>query len=92
MQVAKQGTADISTFGSPVYWQFRALPHDVQRVTIRRLALSGLRDHEIAARTGLPEQTVRRVVSEDECLRTLLLSTPLNSGWLQAARSVSSAN
>jgi hypothetical protein len=24
----------------------------------------------------LPEETVRRVVSEDECLRTLLLATP----------------
>jgi hypothetical protein len=75
MQAATRGSADLSALGSPVYWHFRALPDDVQRVTIRRLALSGLRDHEIAARTGLPEETVRRVVSEDECLRTLLLAT-----------------
>jgi hypothetical protein len=92
MQVVDQDSAGNSALGSPVYWHFRALPEDVRRVTIRRLALSGLRDHEIAARTGLPEETVRRVVSEDECLRTLLLPTPLNSGWLQATRSSSLSN
>jgi hypothetical protein len=44
MQAATRGSADLSALGSPVYWHFRALPDDVQRVTIRRLALSGLRE------------------------------------------------
>jgi hypothetical protein len=70
MQGVDQGSAGNSALGSPVHWHFRALPDDVRRVTIRRLALSGLHDHEIAARTGLPEETVRRVISQDECLRT----------------------
>jgi hypothetical protein len=82
MQGVDQDSAGNSALASPVHWHFRALPDDVRRVTIRRLALSGLRDHEIAARTGLPEETVRRVVSEDECLRTLLPARPLNGGWL----------
>jgi ABC-type amino acid transport system permease subunit len=92
MQLANQGSAHLSALGSQVHWQFRTLPNDVQRVTIRRLALSGLRDQEIAARTGLPEEAVRRVVAEDECLRMLLSPTPLTSGWLQTARNASLAN
>lgn len=75
MQGVDQDSAGSAARGSPIYWHFRVLPDDVRRVTIRRLALSGLREHEIAARTGLPEETVRCVISEDECLRTLLLAT-----------------
>ena len=62
----------VAAFGTPVHWHLRALPHDVQRGIIRRLALSGLQEDEIAARTGLSVENVRRVISEDDWLRHLL--------------------
>lgn len=46
-------------------WRFRATPDDVQRCTVRRLALCGLPDHEIAARTGWSVDRVRRVMREE---------------------------
>jgi hypothetical protein len=72
MEIVTQTSTSATGGGSPLHWRFRTLPHDVQRVTIRRLALSGLREQEIAERTGLPEESVRRAICEDECLRTLL--------------------
>jgi hypothetical protein len=68
MQTLERSSTDPASLGSPVVWHFRALPPDVQRVTIRRLALSGLRHDEIAMRIGLPRETVLRVIAEDECL------------------------
>jgi hypothetical protein len=55
----------------PVHWHFRALPNDVQRGTIRRLALCGLDEREIAARTGLSVDSVRCTLVDDDCLRNL---------------------
>jgi hypothetical protein len=72
MEIVTHTSSSAAGGGSPLHWRFRTLPHDVQRITIRRLALSGLREQEIAERTGLPEESVRRAISEDECLRTLL--------------------
>ena len=72
METLKQSPTAAAPFGSPVLWHFRALPQDVQRVTIRRLALSGLSHEEIAARIGLPQDVVRRVIAEDECLQIFL--------------------
>lgn len=88
METLKQGAPDAASFGSSVVWHFRALPEDVQRVTIRRLALSGLNHEEIALRTGLSQEAVRHAISQDECLRTFVQPVSA-SGWLQLARSVS---
>ena len=57
--------------GSPVHWHFRAMPPTVQQGVIRRLALSGLREEDIAARTGWPIEGVRRAMLEDECVTQL---------------------
>lgn len=78
MNTSEQGTLRAAAWASPVHWHFRALPSEVQRGAIRRLALSGLHDHEIAVRTGLPIDSVRRAVSEDDCLKALL--TPTTNG------------
>jgi hypothetical protein len=43
-------------------WRFRAIPEEVQRCSVRRLALCGLPDHEIAARTGWSIQRVREEI------------------------------
>ena len=91
METLKQSSDDAASFGSPMLWHFRALPQDVQRVTIRRLALSGKSHEQIAVRTGLPPEAVQRAVSEDECLRTFV-QPEFGSGWLQLARSGSVAN
>jgi hypothetical protein len=91
METVKQVSTDGAAFGSPMFWHFRALPQDVQRVTIRRLALSGLGHEEIAMRTGLPQEAVRRAISEDECLRTLVQPS-FGLRWLHSARSGSPAN
>jgi hypothetical protein len=69
METLKQESTVAASLSSPVLWHFRALPRDVQRVTIRRLALSGLGHEEIARRTGLPQEAVRRTIAEDECLQ-----------------------
>jgi hypothetical protein len=42
--------------------QFRLLTQDAQRSAIRRLALKGLDDEEIAQATGWSEAEVRRVL------------------------------
>ena len=42
--------------------QFRLLTQDAQRSAIRRLALSGLDDEEIAEKTGWTESQVREVL------------------------------
>lgn len=45
---------------------------DVQCGAIRRLALSGVAEKEIAARTGWSVDAVRRAVLEDECVLRLM--------------------
>ena len=90
MNTTEYSSTGVTAFGSPVHRHLRALPHDVQRGILRRLALSGLQEEQIAARTGLSVETVQRAISEDDCLRhlsTLAASCP----W-QFARSGSSAN
>ena len=91
MDTTEYTPTGLTPFGAPVHWHLRVLPHDVQRGIIRRLALSGLQEDQIAARTGLSVQTVRRAISEDDCLRhlsTLAASYP----WSQFAPGGSSAN
>jgi len=64
MQIDKQ-PSNSYTPRDPSIWNFRATPQEVQRCTVRRLALCGLPDHEIAARTGWPIDRVRSVMRED---------------------------
>lgn len=64
-------TSGTSRVGSPVHWHFRVMPAEVQRSAIRRLALSGLGEEDIAARTGWPVDSVRRAILEDECVMRL---------------------
>jgi hypothetical protein len=45
------------------HFQFRLLSPDAQRSAIRRLALSGLDDEEIASRTGWAAADIREVLS-----------------------------
>lgn len=71
MNTLEHVTAEVAAGDSPMHRHFRALPNDVQRGTIRRLAISGLHDQEIAARTGLSLDSVQRVVAEDDCLKML---------------------
>jgi hypothetical protein len=82
MDTTTQVMTDGASFSSPLLWHFRALPQDVQRVAIRRLALSGLGHREIAMRTGLPQEAVQRAISEDECLRTLTYPA-FESSWVR---------
>jgi hypothetical protein len=91
MDTTEYPSTGVTAFGAPVHRHLRVLPHDVQRGIIRRLALSGLQEDEIAARTGLSAENVRRAISEDDCLRhlsTLAASYP----WSQFAPSRTSAN
>lgn len=60
-----------------LHWHFRAMPSDIQRGAIRRLALSGLTDSEIAVQIGWPVERVRQTIAEDECIRHLI--TPLHA-------------
>jgi hypothetical protein len=71
MDTLEHGSTSVAPLGSPVHWHFRALPREAQRGTIRRLALSGLNEEQIAASTGLSVESVRRAISEDDCLRHL---------------------
>ena len=80
---SENGPTSAAPRSSPMHWQFRALPQDVQRVTIRRLALTGLRDEEIALRTGMPQESVRRAIAEDDCLGALLPPAALHGLWPQ---------
>ena len=64
---------------SPVYFQFRAMPTEAQRGAIRRLALSGFAEQDIAAKTGLSLDVVRRAVRDDECLQELARMTNRNT-------------
>jgi hypothetical protein len=91
MDTTEYTSTSATALGSPVHWHLRALPHDVQRGIIRRLALSGLQEEQIAARTGLSVENVRRAISEDDCLRHLsMLAT--SSPRSPFAQSASSAN
>jgi hypothetical protein len=60
---------------SPMHRHFRAMPPDVQRAAIRRLALSGFADEDISARTGWSVDGVRRAILEDECVSRLTTGT-----------------
>jgi hypothetical protein len=71
MDTTEYTSTSATALGSPVHWHLRALPDDVQRGIIRRLALSGLQEEQIAARTGLSVANVQRAISEDDCLRHL---------------------
>lgn len=76
----------IASVGSPVQWHFRAMPPEVQRGAIRRLALSGVADEDIAARTGWSVDRVRRVVQEDECVKRLASVSGNSSRAFHVAR------
>jgi hypothetical protein len=71
---------------SPTHWHFRVMPAEVQRGAIRRLALSGLAEEQIAARTGWSVDSVRRAILEDECLRRLAPPVGSDSRWIQVAQ------
>jgi hypothetical protein len=73
MNTLRERSVATTRAASPVHWHFRAMPPEVQRGAIRRLALSGLPEEDIAARTGWSADSVRRVVLEDECVRRLTL-------------------
>jgi hypothetical protein len=92
MDTLEHGSRSVAPFGSPVHWHFRALPSDVQRGTIRRLALSGLNEEQIAANTGLSVENVRRAVSEDDCLRHFPVPPGNQSPWSRFAPRGAPAN
>jgi hypothetical protein len=91
MDTTEYTSTGVKALGSPVHWHLRALPHDVQREIIRRLALGGLPEEQIAARTGQAIETVRRAISEDACLRHLSMLS-VRYPWSKFAQSGSSAN
>ena len=62
MQTREHNSPDPTRVDSLSLWHFRAIPEDVQRCSVRRLALCGLPDHEIAARTGWSLQRVREEI------------------------------
>jgi len=72
MEAVLESSGNTSWIGPPTHWHFRTLPMDVQRGAIRRLALSGVAEQDIAARTGWSVDAVRRAVSEDECVLRLM--------------------
>ena len=74
METVRESSASPPVVAS-IHHYFRVMPFDVQRGAIRRLALSGLRDEQIAARVGWPIDSVRRVIAEDECVRHLASNT-----------------
>jgi hypothetical protein len=76
----------IASVDSPLHWHFRAMPREVQRGVIRRLALSGVADEDIAARTGWSVDRVRRVVQEDECVQRLASVSGNSSRAFHVAR------
>jgi hypothetical protein len=59
--------------------EFSLLAPEAQRSAIRRLALSGLDDAEIAARTGWTASEVRDLLSPPE--RPLITSRVLEEAW-----------
>jgi hypothetical protein len=59
--------------------EFNLLAPEAQRSAIRRLALSGLDDDEIAARTGWTATEVRDLLSPPE--RTLIMPRVLEKAW-----------
>ena len=92
MDTVQHQPTEVAALGSLLQWHFRALPRDVQQRIIRRLALSGLSHDQIAARTGLSVETIRRAVSEDDCLRYLPTLATSHSLWSRTTPSASSAN
>jgi hypothetical protein len=91
MDTTEYTSTSAAAVGSPVHWHLRTLPQDVRRGIIRRLALSGLREDQIAASTGLSVENVQRAISEDDCLRHLSMLA-VGCTWSQFAPSGSSAN
>lgn len=73
MNTVEERSAGTTLAASPLHWHFRVMPPEVQRGAVRRLALSGLAEEDIAARTGWSVDSVRRVILEDECVRRLAL-------------------
>lgn len=65
-------TSRFAVIGSQMHWHFRAMPPEVQRGAIRRLALSGLDEENIAAQIGWSVDGVRRILLEDECVQRLV--------------------
>jgi hypothetical protein len=92
MDTLEHGSRSVAPLGSPVHWHFRALPREAQREAIRRLALSGLNEDQIAASTGLSVDSVRRAISEDDCLRHFPVPTGAQSPWSQFAPRGAPAN
>lgn len=80
MQTVQQ-PSQTTRIASPMHWHFRAMPPDAQRGAIRRLALSGLTEENIAARTGWSVDSVRRAVLEDECVRRLAFGNGETVPW-----------
>ena len=62
MQTGKHDSLGSARLDQQTLWHFRAIPDEVQRCSVRRLALCGLPDHEIAARTGWSIQRVREEI------------------------------
>lgn len=50
---------------APPVGYFHLLTADEQRATVRRLAVSGVPDHVIAAATSLSVALIRRIISEN---------------------------
>jgi hypothetical protein len=79
MATLNQTPSDAVSSGSLTHRHFGVMPLETQRVTVRRLVLSGLQHEEIAARTGWSSEAVRRFIAEDQCL----VASPLISDRLR---------
>ena len=62
MQTGKHDSPGSARVDPQILWRFRATPDEVQQCSVRRLALCGLPDYEIAARTGWSIQRVREEI------------------------------
>jgi len=64
MQILEKTSEGSAPVDLQSFWRFQTIPREVQQSTIRRLALCGFPDHEIAARIGWPLERVRQVTRE----------------------------
>jgi len=65
MHIQQHTSPGLAHIDAHSLWRFRTTPDEVQRCTVRRLALCGLQEEEIAARTGWSADRVRRVIREE---------------------------
>jgi hypothetical protein len=84
MEMMEHASTDVVATSSPAHWHFKSLPREVQRATVRRLAMCGLREEEIAAQTGLSVESVR--VTTAQRMRSTCQATTQRLRYLRDMR------